>query len=249
MSWQSTVLSRTIRLGAVWATVVAAGAVGAATQQPAAAPDPQRAAHMQVHFQEALAVHDAVTRGDLAALRPAASWLATHAPPPFLPPHTASYVRVMQDAARRAADAETVLAAAMASAAMLKTCGDCHRAAGTMPAMPVTARRDLGGLVGHMLEHQTAAEHMANGLIVPSSAEWRRGAEGFKKAPLPRDAIPPGAKVPPSLFASEARIHDLADQALRTEDPAARAVFYGQILARCADCHSRHRTLWGPGPR
>jgi cytochrome c553 len=204
---------------------------------------------MQVHFQEALAVHDAVTRGDLAAVRPPAAWLATHEPPAFMPAPTSAHVAAMQAAARQAADAETVLGAAMAAATMLKTCGDCHRAAGTMPAMARPPRPELGGLVGHMLEHQVAAEHLANGLIVPSSAEWRRGAEGFRKAPLRRSEIPPGARVPASLLASESRIHELADQALRTEDPAARAVFYGQILARCADCHSQHRTLWGPGPR
>jgi hypothetical protein len=132
---------------------------------------------------------------------------------------------------------------------MLKACGDCHRASGTMPALPVTPRPEVGGIVGHMLAHQAAAERMAAGLIVPSSAEWRRGAEGFKTAPLRRSAIPPGASVPEALLASESRIHELADQALRAEDTAARAVFYGQILARCADCHSQHRTLWGPSPR
>jgi hypothetical protein len=236
--------------------LLAAAAAGAAGRAPApgppppqaVAPNPQHAAHMQVHFHEALVVHDAVTRGDLAAARPPAAWLATHVPP-AMPAGTSAHVEAMQAAARQAADADTMLGAAMASAAMLKACGDCHRAAGRMPAMPVAVRPEVGGIVGHMLEHQTAAEQMAQGLIVPSSAQWRAGAEGFRTAPLHREAIPPGMKVPSALLASEARIHELADQALRTEDPAARAVFYGQILARCADCHSQHRTLWGPGRR
>jgi cytochrome c553 len=250
MSFHDSAFGQALRLGAVWTSLLAAGAVGAApAQQAAPAVREAQRAHMQVHFQEALTVHDAVTRGDLAAAKPVAMWLATHEPPKFLPPSTSAFVDAMQGSARQAALATTVLDAAMASAAMLKACGDCHRAAGTMPATPITRRPELGGVVGHMLEHQTAADQLAAGLIVPSSADWRRGAEGLMKAPLRRNSLPPGTKLPDSLLASEARIHELAGQALRTEDAAARAVFYGQILARCADCHAQHRTIWGPGPR
>jgi hypothetical protein len=227
------------------ALVVVAAGPTAQTLKPEAA----TAAHMKVHFGEALAVHDAVTRGDLAGAKPAAAWLATHEAPASLPPGTSTYVTAMQVAARRAADADTILGAALASAAMLKACGDCHRAVGTMPALPPALRPELGGVVGHMLEHQTAAEQMAQGLIVPSSAQWRAGAEGFKRAPLRPAALPRGARLPDALVASETRIHELADQALRTEDAGARAVFYGQILGRCADCHAQHRTLWGPTGR
>jgi cytochrome c553 len=211
--------------------------------------DPERVAFMQTHFGRVLTVHDAVIRGDLAAVKPAAAWLADHDPETPLPTGTATFVAAMKAAARRAANAETVLAAAIATASMLKTCGDCHRAAGTMPAAPQTPRPDLGGVVGHMLQHQTAADQMAQGLMIPSNTLWRTGTRGFQGAPLHPRALPAGAKLPASLMASEERIHQLASQALLAEDPGARAVFYGQILARCADCHAQHRTLWGPGPR
>jgi cytochrome c553 len=211
--------------------------------------DPDREAYMQTHFGRVLTVHDAVIRGDLAAVKPAAAWLAEHDPEPSLPAGTAPHVAAMKAAAQRAAAAETVLAAAIATAGMLKTCGDCHRATGTMPTMPQTPRPDLGGVVGHMLQHQTAADQMAQGLMAPSNTLWRTGTEGFKGASLHPRALPPGAKLPASLLASEERIHQLASQALLAEDPGARAVFYGQILARCADCHAQHRTLWGPALR
>ena len=210
---------------------------------------PERAAQMQVHFGRVLTVHDAVIRGDLAAVKPPATWLAKHDPEPSLPAGMALHVAAMKAAARRAADAETVLGAAIAAAAMLKTCGDCHRAAGVAPALSQTPRPDLGGVVGHMLEHQAAADQMAQGLIVPSDALWRTGTQGFKGAPLHPRALPSGAKLPASQLASEERIHQLASQALLAEDPGARAMFYGQILARCADCHEQHRTIWGPAPR
>jgi hypothetical protein len=50
-------------------------------------------------------------------------------------------------------------------------------------------------------------------------------------------------------LASEERLHVLAGEAARAEDEAARAVFYAQILTRCADCHTAHRKVWGPSRR
>ena len=47
-----------------------------------------------------------------------------------------------------------------------------------------------------------------------------------------------GGKLAVELLASEERIHQLASQAVVVEDSKARAMLYGQILARCADCHA-----------
>jgi len=238
--------------------ILLAGAQAGGTVPPAASDgetpqavttDAERAAHMQQHFDRVLTVHEAVIRGDLAAVRPAATWLAEHEPPPSLPAGSASLVATMRKEARRAAEAETVLAAAIATASMLKTCGDCHRAVGTMPALPQSIRPQLGGVVGHMLEHQRAADQMAHGLIVPSRTMWRAGAEGFRSAPLHPNTLPGGVKLPLELLASEERVHQLASQATLAEDAGGRAMFYGQILASCADCHAQHRTIWGPSPR
>jgi hypothetical protein len=211
--------------------------------------DAERAAHMQEHFGRVMTIHAAVIRGDLAAVRPAAKWLAEHEAPASLPAGSSTHVAALQQAARRAADAETVLGAAMATASMLKICGDCHRAVGTRPGLALPVRPELGGVVGHMLAHQTAADEMVQGLIAPSSELWRKGAEGFRGAPLHPDKFPSGSRLGSQLLASEERIHQLASQAVRAEDPGARAVFYGQILARCADCHALHRTIWGPSGR
>jgi hypothetical protein len=191
-------------------------------------------------------------RPHAGALRPRddhAKWLAEHEAPASLPAGSSTHVAALQQAARRAADAETVLGAAIATASMLKICGDCHRAVGTRPGLALPVRPELGGVVGHMLAHQTAADEMAQGLIAPSSELSRKGAEGFRGAPLHPDKFPSGTKLGSQLLASEERIHQLASQAVRAEDPGARAVFYGQILARCADCHALHRTIWGPSGR
>ena len=135
---------------------------------------PERAAQMQVHFGHVLTVYDAVIRGDLAAVKPPATWLAEHDPEPSLPTGMAPHVAAMKAAARRAADAETVLGAAIAAAAMLKTCGDCHRAAGVArvlsqtPPGPGRRRRPHAGASGSRRPdgagaHRSVGRPVANG--------------------------------------------------------------------------------------
>jgi hypothetical protein len=224
---------------------------------PAAQPSPQatrsdaeRRAHMQEHFSQVMTVHEAVIRGDVASATAPALWLTNHEAPKSLPAGSAPFVAQMQRAARRTADASSVLEAALGTADMLKTCGDCHRAMGTMPAVAIQPPRpEVHGLVGHMLAHQQAADQMLQGLVVPSSALWRTGAGGLQTAPLRPATLPSDRKLSRSLVASEKRLHALASQASRAEDPAARAVFYGQILSRCADCHALHPGIWGPTRR
>jgi hypothetical protein len=226
----------------------ARGSVAAGGLQ-AVKPDAARAAHMQVHFSQAMVVHEAVIRGDLAAVRAPATWLAEHDAPSSLPAGSAPFVADMRRAARRTAQAPTILEAALGTADMLKTCGDCHRGVGTFPSAALPATPEVGGMVGHMLEHQRAADQMLQGLIVPSSASWRAGADGFSAAALRAESLPNDPQLTPELVASEKRIHELAAQAGKADAPDARAVFYGQIIARCADCHAVHRKVWGPSRR
>jgi hypothetical protein len=213
-------------------------------------PDPGRRAYMQVHFSQAMTVHEALIRGDLLAVTEPAIWLATHEAPSSMPPGSAPFVAQIKRAARRTADTSSMLDAALGAADMLKTCGDCHRAVGTMPAPQIQPpSTEVQGVVGHMLAHQQALDQMLQGLIVPSSASWRSGAEALRTAPLRPNTLPRDPKLSSAIVASEKRIHELASQASRVEDSGARAVFYGQILSRCADCHALHRGIWGPTRR
>ena len=215
----------------------------------AVAPQQGPAAHMQVHYSQVLTVHAAVIRGDLAAVRAPATWLAEHEAPPSLPAGSAPFVEQMRRAARRTVQASTVLEAALGAADMLKTCGDCHRGVGTMPSVSPSVGPDVGGVVGHMLAHQRAADQMLQGLMVPSNAMWRSGTVAFGAAPLRSSKLPDDPKLTREITASERRVHELAAQAAKSDDVGARAVFYGQIIARCADCHALHRTIWGPSGR
>ena len=249
---RSSALRISALIGASFAAIASGGMppTAAPSTPQSVARDTSRTALMQVHFAQVMVVHEAVIRGDLPAARERASWLASQAAPGALPEGWAPYVAVMHEAARRTAAASSVLEAAMGTAAMLKTCGDCHRGVGTMPAAPLDAPGSaVRGVVGHMLAHQHAADQMLQGLVVPSSTLWRAGAAGLSTPPLASADLPRDAKLGPEAKASEGRIHVLAGQAGRVDEPGARAVFYAQILARCADCHASHRKVWGPSRR
>ena len=233
---------------AAWSAAAARGAAAPGDVQ-AVTPDADQAAHMHGHYSQVMTVHEAVIRGDLAAVREPAAWLAGHEAPSALPIESAPFVAEMRRAARRTAEAATVLEAALGTADMLKTCGDCHRGVGVTPSARDASGPPVAGMVGHMLAHQQSADRMLQGLIVPSSALWRAGADGFSAAPLRTGALPEDPKLTPELAASEKRIHELAVQAGRAEAPGARAVFYAHIIARCADCHAVHRKVWGPSRR
>jgi hypothetical protein len=129
----------------------------AALPEQAGTPDAERAARMQEHFAQVSVIHAAIVHGDLAAVREPAMSLAEQGEPKGLPPGTAPHVATMTRAAKSAAEARDISAAATATASMFAACGDCHRASGTMPAAALPVRPEVGGGVGHMLDHQRAS--------------------------------------------------------------------------------------------
>jgi mono/diheme cytochrome c family protein len=207
---------------------------------------PERLAHMQHHFVQVSLIHEALIRGDLPAVRGPATLMADTEAPPDVAASTAQYVAAMRLAARRAADARDLASGAAATASMLLSCGECHRAAGTMPALPAPTQPAVGGLVGHMLEHQRAADEMLEGLVVPSQSQWIRGATRLAAAPLHQESLPRDRKLTAEVRASEARVHQLADRAIKAGSWKDRGDVYAQVLTTCAGCHSLHGVVWGP---
>ena len=210
-------------------------------------PDTAQAYFMDAHLNQVMVVHAAVVRGDLAAVEPAARALAGLDDGRF-PSGAPDQVAAMKAAAQRSAEARDVLEAARWTAEMVIACGNCHRAVGTRPAVPPSAPPRVGGVVGHMLEHQLAADQLLEGLVVPSDALWRAGARALMVAPLNPRELPVNSEVRRRLAPTEERVHRLATDAIQANDPQARAGFYGQVLAGCADCHQLHAKLWGPKP-
>lgn len=210
--------------------------------------DTARAAEMRAHYSRAMTLHLAVIRGDVAAIALAAQPLTEYEGPAGVPPGSASHVAAIRKAATDASKATDLVSAAFSTALMLNACGDCHRAVGTMPAARLTVRPALGGVVGHMLAHQKAADQMLQGLIGPSGSLWRAGTRAFVSAPLHANDLPVTSAERRRLAPVEERIHRLASDAVQATDARARASFYGQMLAGCADCHKQHAKVWGPKP-
>ena len=230
------------------ATLLFAGSVGMSLfAQAGPGSNPALAQHMREHFQRVGEVENAVIRGDLDAVREPATWLASHDSSIELDRVSASQVATLKQAARKAAEAKDIPTAATATAQMIAACGDCHRAAGVVPAPQKPAASGTGGSVGHMLKHKAATDLLSDGLIVPSDAMWKQGADGLKEAPLRPAQLPRDQKLTPQIAAAEGAIHDLATKAAQANEQAARVDVYGKLIGTCAECHGLHGRIWGPG--
>jgi mono/diheme cytochrome c family protein len=224
-------------------TWVGASSVGA--QAPG-----ERAATMSSHFDEATRIHTAVMRGDLSAAREAGRRLAASRTPDDLPTEARRLVGALSMTAAQVSTAADLGSAAAATASLLVTCGECHRATGRMPApAAASARRTVGGLVGHMLEHDIAADEMFRGLVIPSASSWREGAKRLRTAPLRRSALSPTGNVPRPAADLEKRVHAIAAEAAAADNQSRRATIYADFISQCAGCHALHPNVWGPPPR
>jgi cytochrome c553 len=75
-------------------------------------------------------------------------------------------------------------------------------------------------------------------LVVPSTHSWDLGAEALSGDPATLD-LKRGATPHPEIEALAQRLHDLAEQARKAEDPKSRSEIYGQMLETCSECHKR----------
>lgn len=213
----------------------------AAQQTP---PVPATPAHMKDHFSKVREVEEAIIRGDLDAAKTPATWIADHEDA-SANPGTQQPIREMKAAAKSIASSGDLGNAAVAAATLVGACGSCHSAARVNPALPPmperTPKNDRGR---HMLDHQVAIERMYRGLVVPASGEWVKGAEALKVAPLRDKAL---TDITKEAVAAEARVHDLAERAVKAPDTSSRVAIYGSIIGACASCHGLHGRVWGPG--
>ena len=207
---------------------------------------PERLALMGHHFSQVGLIHEAVIRGELLAVNEPAKALAQTGVPQDVAASTAPFHAAMRIGAGRAADARDLTSAAAATVSMLLSCGDCHRAAGIMP-VPMTPKYPaVGGLVGHMLEHQRAADEMLEGLFIPSESQWTQGATRLTVAPLSAKSMPRDKRLTPEIRKAEDRVHQLAERASKATAWKDRGDVYAQLLTTCAGCHSLHGVVWGP---
>lgn len=214
--------------------------------QPAAeAQDANLAAHMQEHMQRITEVRTEIIRGDLDSLRRPATWLAEHEPSPEAAILYVPFILAMRGHATDILEAPDIRTAAADVAVIATDCANCHIASevnlefGNKAEPPAWTDMD-----SHMQRHQWAIDRLWEGLIGPSDASWSRGIRMLAEAPLHgTEATWNETLVDGDEMAR--RVHELGREAATALLPYARAEVYGEMLAVCADCHTRT----GGGPR
>ena len=207
---------------------------------------PARQHVMRHHYLVVGDIHEAVIRGDLAAVRGPAERLRAILVVPDVPARLRPFLTTMTYAARRTAEATTLAVAATETTTLIAQCAGCHQAAGVRPAVVTRITPDVGGGFGHMLDHQRATDALLQGLLLPSSSEWDRGAALLKTATLHPRELPPDPRSSQELQRIETGVHAMAVQAAAARTPAQRNAAYAQVMATCAQCHGLHPRVWVP---
>jgi cytochrome c553 len=232
--------------GSMWALAAFLGAGALVHSASQITPSQGRAQLMHEQFRAVMGAHDSIIRGNLQGARNEARMVAHFPDPVGLPAGATPYLVAMRTAAGAAADSPDLAGAASATATMLATCGDCHRAVGTMPAHPSPREATIGGVIGHMITHQAAMDLLLQGLTTPSTSLWNEAANALLSAPLRKSQLPSDAKVGAEIMKSETRVHALADKARQAEDKASRVAVYSELIQSCAACHGANSKGYGP---
>lgn len=209
--------------------------------------NPLRAAYMRAHFNQTLLLHDAVARGNLDTARVEATRLAQHSPTVPMPVGAEAFQGTLTQLAQKAASAKTLPEAADATAAILGTCGQCHKAMNARATVPAGPEAKVGGLVGHMLLHQHGADALVEGLVAPSETAWVEGVRTFAAPKLESNEVP--GKMRKQMSHGETELAQLAGRAAQATRSRDREAVYGKMLAVCGDCHRTQSRHAGPDRR
>lgn len=201
---------------------------------------PDLAAHMQASFWEAIRARDSLISGDLPAAQRAADALANQDFRQLIPADWLHWVNAMQQSARELSLAPNLASASAELGRIAITCGECHevrrRGPGQVQTQPEPWRDPPEELNARMVRHQIGADQLWDGLVVPSEDAFRSGTITLTRAPL----TPPESNGEPIIPALQERIETirtLARQAREATTYAERGRVYGELIARCADCH------------
>lgn len=215
-------------------------------QGPTRAPADRRL-DMHDHFSQVDLIQTAVVRGDLEAVWEPARWLSKHAMELEGTAVTEPLLHRVAETSARAAEASSLQEAAQAVATLTALCGACHVASGTQVAIPIEKPVAVGGIVGHMNDHMRAVAELQSGLIEPSETFWSNGVRTLDAAPLKRSKLPKDRLLSEAIVSVEAEVHQMAGRARAATTLEQRAAAFGDLLARCAECHGLHGRVWGPG--
>jgi cytochrome c553 len=213
--------------------------VGVEVEVPSATAEPRR---MHDRYDRVEVVRDALVVGDLVA----AKRLGRELDQPVTAVELPKAAEGLRDAVPTRANAFLAAASlpqgARAFAQVMLACGSCHTAAGVRWSFDEPAWPEGDELAEHMGRHAWAVDRMWEGLMLGDEERFDLGARRFVEAPLTGE-VPVADEHPPGLSAIAARLHRRARQAERAKGMGERAAIYGDVLAACAQCHTRIRAL------
>lgn len=233
---------------AVWGAAAALVIAGAAATLAAQAGDPPPRSvghephdlsslpqHMAYHHALAHNAWTYVVLGDLERSRDAVLALESHRAIDGMPDAWRPYVVDLKEAASKAGDSWTLDEAGPTVAHVALACAECHKATGGGPRQrhyrPAPA--DGSEFADKMVGHEWAMEQLWLGLMQPNDAAWTAGATALTDGTF----LPGKAKATPAAQVHVAKVEGLGRRAAAADDPEARAVVYGELLATCASCH------------
>lgn len=196
-------------------------------RQPLQQQTPTTQTFMREHASEAQEMRWAVIAGRFDQLHRAAATVASDAWSPHLRPDYLPHVSAVRKAAGLALDARSMGEAGSALGELGAACASCHADKGgpPQPAAAETLPRGVGG----MATHAAAERALWEGLLTPSPARWKTGADSLAEAPELASDVE-------EISALAGQVRDLAGQAAAGPP---RGDVYGKIMATCAACHRR----------
>jgi len=189
---------------------------------------------MQAHFTDALLIRRAVIAGTPEQAASPAEALAKAANLDALPAGWRPFVERMQQIARRITDSTSASQAAAATADLGVACGDCHRQRGGPKASTEPPPAEGTALADRMQRHVWATERLWEGLTVPSSEAWTKGANALSTTPFPAELLKQGGVHSRSAAGDFARLVGKAPTKKKVEE---RAALYAELLVTCGGCH------------
>lgn len=220
----------------------AAEALDDSDPPPTAASDPSSPAtqlHMHGRYGRVEGVRDALVVGDLVVAKRHAKGLETPLSPEEVPERVEGMRDVVPARSRTLRRASSLAQGARAFAQLMLACGQCHERAEVRWPWDAPALPEGNSLQQHMDRHAWAADRMWEGLMLGDVERFDSGARQLAEAPLTPEALQGTHEARVGALAQ--RVHRRARQAPRAKDMAERSAIYGDVLAACADCHTRAR--------
>lgn len=186
------------------------------------------------HFAAASDLQVAIADGRLVDARDAARSLASEE---VSDPRWQPHMPQLRAAATSIAEAGDLAAAGRQLGKLGAACGTCHAAlAADVGLTSEPLPRDDGSLASQMRRHAWAAGQLWEGLVGPSDASWRAGAQELATARL--DLVETVHEKPNAeVFELAEELRGDAARAAETSDREARAAVYADMMTACVGCH------------